>query len=484
MGTPKGTYFSGGRPSPSDVEGPGPSWIAIATLLPAAAGLVAKMRAIDLAYHVRLGEITLRTGDVVRTDPLTFTRGGLPWLNQQWGAQVIFAIAHRLMGWVGVAITHAASIGSGFLFVYRSCLYTGAHPRASAVLTVLGFLVGGGAIGARPQSLAIPLFTGTWLLLARRTRWVWLVPVLSVVWANVHGSFVLAPVLTAFALADDLVAKKPVQRGLLVFLATVTGTFISPFGPSVWSYAAEITSNETIRNSVTEWRPPLPWTVGGGPFWLSGVAVALVGLKNRRRVRPVDFARLLVFFALGVPAFRGTLWWALVAPPIVASWCSPSERTGPEGAGRRPASTRAAAVILLLGLLPVLLLLRGGIDPETGSPARLAADAPQVLVDETRRHLPSGSRLFVFQPFASWFEFSLPLDPVMVDSRIELFPSRVWRDYDVVIEARDGWERILERYRIRAVVLPPGATLTGELSGADGWRRVADGPAGSVFVRA
>src|ERR687897_819406 len=116
MGNPKGTFFSGRRPSPADVDSHWPQWAILASVLPAAATLIAKMRAIDLAYHVRLGELSLRTGDVVRTDPFTFTRGGLPWLNQQWGAQVIFGIAHRLLGWAGVAITHAASIGSGFLF--------------------------------------------------------------------------------------------------------------------------------------------------------------------------------------------------------------------------------------------------------------------------------------------------------------------------------------------------------------------------------
>lgn len=454
----------------------------VASILPAAAALIARMRAIDLAYHVRVGELALRTGDVIRTDPFTFTRGGLPWLNQQWAAQVAFAFAHRLLGWVGVAITHATSIGSGFLFVYRSCVHAGAHPRTGAILSVLGFLVGGGAMAARPQSLAIPLFAGTWLLLARRGRWMWLVPVLAIVWANVHGSFVLAPLLTGFALGDDLLARRPVRRTVLLLLATVAGTFVSPFGPSVWSYAVEISSNETIRHSVAEWRAPLPWTFRGAPFWLSGVAVAVVGVSKRRAVRPVDAARLLVFFVLGVPAFRGTLWWALAAPPIVASWYRGADGTVPERV-ERPASSRAVAAILLASL-PILLLLRAGTAPATGSPARLAADAPEVLVDATRRAVPTGSRLFVFQPFASWFEYSLPRDPVMVDSRIELYPATVWREYSLVIGARDGWEHVLDRYEVQGVVLPSQSVLARELSRAEGWRRVADGPAGSVFVRA
>jgi hypothetical protein len=89
----------------------------------------------------------------------------------------------------------------------------------------------------------------------------------------------------------------------------------------------------------------------------------------------------------------------------------------------------------------------------------------------------------VYQPFASWFEFSLPEDLVMVDSRIELFPDTVWDDYDRVITAGDGWERILDDHRIAGVVLPPQAVLRGKLRGARGWRQVVDGPAGSVFVR-
>lgn len=482
MGTPKESIFSARRPSPTDVEAPGPPWAAVASILPAAAALIARMRAIDLAYHVRVGELTIRTGDVVRTDPFTFTRAGLPWLNQQWGAQVIFAFAHRLLGWAGVAITHATAMGVGFLFVYRSCVRAGARARTSAVLTVLGFLVGAGSLAARPQSLAIPLFTATWLLLMRRGRWIWLVPVLAVVWANVHGSFVLAPLLTAFALGDDLVARRPAGQTLLVLLATTAATLVNPFGPGVWSYAVEIAGNETIRNSVAEWRPPLPLSVRGAPFWLSGVAVAAVGVSKRRMVRPVDAARLLVFFALGVPALRATLWWALAIPPIVASWYRKADRPVAEETGRS-ASTRAATAILLV-LLPISLLLRAGIDPVTGASVRLARDAPEVLVDATTRNLPTGSRLFVFQPFASWFEYSLPANPVLVDSKVEFFPPAIWRAYTQVIDARDGWERVLDRYRIQGVILPPGSVLARELSLTDGWRRVARGPAGSVFVRA
>jgi hypothetical protein len=444
------------------------------------------MRAIDLAYHVKSGALMLQTGDLLRTDPFTFTRAGHPWLNQQWGAQVLFAGAHRLAGWMGVAMAYAAAVGAGFGFLYASCRRAGALPRTAAVLTLSGLIVATGPPSPRPQALAVPLFTGTWLLLARRDRWTWLVPILALVWANVHGSFALAPLLIVFAVGDDLIERRPVARTLLLLPATVAATFVTPFGPSVWSYAVEISSNETIRHWVAEWRAPAPLSLSGGPFWLSGVVVLAAAIWKRKALRWIDAARLIVFFALGVPAIRGTLWWAIAAPPVVSAWFRVREQPKlhvdePEPPRHDPLQVTAAACIL--ALLPIALFLRAGLDPVTGTTQRLAADAPEVLVDATRAALPPASRLLVYQPFASWFEFSLPDYPVMVDSRIELYPDAVWLDYDRAIAAADGWDRILDRYRIQAVVLPPDAVLRKELSGDHDWRRVVDGPAGSVFVR-
>jgi hypothetical protein len=470
-----------------EVVGSQPPWSLIACVLPAFASLLARMRGIDLAYHVRAGELTLRTGDVLLVDPFTFTHGGKSWLNQQWGAQTIFAVAHRLLGWAGVSLTYAAAMGSGFTFLYRSCRRMQASPRTAALLTLLSFIVATGSLAARPQALAVPLFTGTWLLVWRRDRWTWLVPVFALIWANVHGSFVLAPLLVAFALGEDLTERRPAARTVAVLLTTIAATCVTPFGPDVWSYAIEISRNETIRNWVAEWRPPSPLSLSGGPFWVSGAAVAVVGITKRRVVRPIDVARLLVFFALGVPAVRGTLWWALAAPPVMARWFRAPERAQEIGVDvavpGRLDILKVTTAACIVALLPIASLLRTGTDPVTHASQRLAADAPEVLADATREALPADSRLLVYQPFASWFEYSLPEDPVMVDSRIELFSDALWHDYDRAITAADGWDLVLDRYGIEGVILPPDAVLRDELLRAPGWRRVVDGPAGSVFVR-
>jgi hypothetical protein len=486
VGTPKRVVFPVGR-APSPVSRWSYAlWAVIGAGLPAAAGSLARLRAIDLAYHVRAGEAMLRSGHLIRTDPFTFTVRGHLWLNQQWGAQILFASAHRLLRWAGVAATYAIALGAGFAFLYRSCRRAGSRPKAAALLTLGGFVVGASALGARPQALAIPLFTASWLLLSRRDAWSWLAPILAIVWANVHGSFVLAPLLAVLTFGEDLVERRPAARSGILALATGAATLVTPFGPAVWSYALDVVRDQTIRTTVAEWRPPSPVSASGGLFWISGLVVLTIAWSRRDRVRALDVVRLVVFFALGATALRSIVWWALAAPPVVAGWLASHDDEGTDDDSvHDPRSTvpRLVAAVFVLALIPIGFLVRAGVDPVTGAPARLGADAPELLVRATRRALPAGSRLLVFQPFASWFEYSLPSDPVMVDSRIELFPDRVWRAYDRTIVAMPGWEAVLDRFRIAGVVLPPRASLADQLAAIPGWRLAARNAAGSVFVR-
>jgi hypothetical protein len=72
---------------------------------------------------------------------------------------------------------------------------------------------------------------------------------------------------------------------------------------------------------------------------------------------------------------------------------------------------------------------------------------------------------------------------VFVDSRIELYPSEIWRDYDAVTGARSGWSRILDRWRVDAVAVRTGEPLLDEISGDPGWRTLFRDASGAVFVQ-
>ncbi len=90
------------------------AWAALTVLVPVIVTLIGKMGAVDLAYHVRTGDMILRTGSIPRVDTFTFTVFGRPWLDQQWLAQVVFAWFYR---YGGVGDARCAAVRSGGLHV-------------------------------------------------------------------------------------------------------------------------------------------------------------------------------------------------------------------------------------------------------------------------------------------------------------------------------------------------------------------------------
>ncbi|MFI5200373.1 MAG: hypothetical protein ACHQXL_08380, partial [Candidatus Limnocylindrales bacterium] len=187
-------------------------WVALAILLPVLAALIATMSTVDLAYNVRAGQLMYEQGAILRTDPFAFTTGGAAWLDQQWGAQLLLALGYWLGGWSGLAILRAILVAITMGLVLVACRRQGAGLRVAAWLTLASFILAAAALGLRPQLFGMVLFAATLAILAgrvRQPRLVWLIPLLVIPWASVHGSFIFAPVAVGVAWLEDVLAARP-----------------------------------------------------------------------------------------------------------------------------------------------------------------------------------------------------------------------------------------------------------------------------------
>ena len=96
----------------------GQLWTFLAVFLPALAALLVPMPAVDLAYHLRAGGEILGSGQLPTVDTWTFTVAGTPWLDQQWGAQVLLTtVFDAVLGWTGLAVLRAFLVGLTFWLV-------------------------------------------------------------------------------------------------------------------------------------------------------------------------------------------------------------------------------------------------------------------------------------------------------------------------------------------------------------------------------
>jgi len=459
-------------------------WALLAVVLPVAGAFSGRIMAIDLAYQIRAGGIMLDTHRLLDVDVFTFTVAGRPWLNQQWGAEVLLRAIHAAGGWTGVALARGLILGLTMSLVYRSCRAAGAAPRTAALLSLAGFIVGIEIVPAlRPQAFGFLLFAAAlWAVTTRdrSPRRIWVVPLLMIPWANLHGSFPLALVLLGLAWLEDhrsgAEARRVMVAGAIAFLATLA----NPFGIRVWSYVIELSSHPIVTRWIAEWGPPSFQTPTGFAFFASLLAVGVLLARSPRPIGWVPLGTLGVFAVLGLLQIRGVAWWAIAAPIVVAGLLRDDDRS--RDRSRSPVNAVIAGVLVLL--LVITAPIGRGADPAAGGPAVLSY-APEHLVEAAREAVPPGSHAFVSQLHASWSEFSAPELLVAVDPRIELFPEVVWDEYFLVSAGREGWEEVLDRWDVRVLVLEPTQAegLLAVIGANPEWRRIAVDALGAVYIR-
>ncbi len=380
---------------------------------------------------------------------------------------MILAQVFAATGWTGLVLLRAASVGviSGLVLMAIHLRAPGVRPRTAALLALGAFVVMAPALALRPQLLAMILFALILVLLAARQhhpRAIWAIPFLAAAWANIHGSFVLAPVLVGLALLEESggpgAAIRPSRPGLrpmlMVLMGTIAATFVTPFGGGVWTYALGLASNREVTAQISEWQPPHLTDVPGLLFWASlALVIVAVGLLARRghRIRWLLVVGPVGFAILGALAVRGIAWWPAVAVTSMAGvWAGagkPGATAESDGLDGDPSSAGSAArarrgrglnafVALILVVAGIALVPSWrAVEPGTGAPVGVLAQAPAGITGKLRAIAGPADRVWNPQVWGSWLEFAVPGPRYALDSRIEVITAQTWRD------ARDGRRR-------------------------------------------
>ena len=475
-------------------------WAGITILVPALLVSVASISAADMAYGIRAGGQVLDGAGIPRSDTFTFTAAGLPWIDQQWLAQAIFAAVYRLGGWPALATLWAVIIVAIEAVLWRAARSMGAGVRTTGVSLLLGFLVAAQGSALRSQVLGLLFLAALTALVAERNVHpgrLWLVIPLLAAWANLHGSFPVGLALLGLAAVQDVAGRHHPRRAAATLVLAAGATLANPFGLDAWRYVATIGTDPTIARFVTEWRHTPLLDPAGAAFYASVVAVVVIVLvRIRQGERPpwTTLAWLAGLAFLGAWAVRAVAWWGVGAAPIAAALLAgvrqprrqvepiASTATDRPGVARGPIVVVAGLALLLVTIQPVWHPSADG----QGLGSRLD-DAPAGIAHALSRIVAENPAVRVFnaQRWGSWLELAVPSARLFGDSRIELIPAGVWIDYLQVTAGDASWREILDRWRVDVLVVsatdqPAFAAL---VSGDSAWRTVYRDSDGLVAVR-
>ena len=402
-------------------------------------------------------------------DTLTVWGQGRRWVDQQWLAQLGYYGLYSFGGLRLALIVNAVIVAGSFAAALALALRRGSTLRNVLIVGLpAGFVVGWSASALRPQTMVLPLFIAlVWLLIsdARQPSWhIFLVVPLLAMWANLHGTVVLASLLVGIYVASSAWGRRKLERrGVVLLVCAIALPFASPYAPHLLGYYRVLLFNSEFARYVPDWMPTRP-SIVTLPFY--ALALATVFLLGRVRSALTLFERvtLLALLMLSLEANRGMLWFTIFALATAPRMLS-SSLQGELRGSRRIGYTLLAASACAAAVAAAVVASK----PQSW----LTSAYPPAAARATAGAAGNESRVFANGAYADWLLLTQPSlrGRVAYDARFEVLPEGRLADAVAVSIGRSDWRRILPPFDV--VVLRPEETEMRTALLRDGaWREL------------
>lgn len=470
-------------------------------------------------WHTVVGERILDRGALPSVDEFSFTFEGHPWIAQQWLAECIMAAAHRAAGLDSLLLAAAALLAAIYAGIGDRLYRAGFSVPGVILLLAIVLAASSHHFHARPHIATIALTALTYGILCdveagrAPARRLWLLPLLMVLWTNLHGGALagivnVAMVLIGWAflliLGRRQIGTAAVDRRIVVLiviaLLSAATIWVNPYGgqlPRVW---IALMGSKLLPMIISE-HGPLRWDSVEGVMVIAlfVVYVAVLSATWRRMLR-ITWLLPLLWFLLAVSRVRHAPLFAVLTAISIAEmfpYSALRERLAARGSalfarhapseGKIPmrwAAIAWPAAIVLIGLalqvggirVPVIGAGWAKLD-ETYWPVAAAAELPEAM-REAGDH-----RVFNPMLYGGYLIYAVPEACVYIDDRCELYGEEFLREFPHVLHDAQRLLTELDAYELRLAIISTQSAAAEALRASPTWTIRHQDPVASVFFR-
>jgi len=389
---------------------------------------------LDVWWHLSVGDWIVQHQALPHSGILSRTAADRPWMAYSWGYEVLLARSYDWLGFVGMALFGTIlTIGVALALFWMLQRLSGRFWLAWTLTIVAcsAFLFN---IMPRPVFFTMALYTITLTLVLRaqttgRMRPFYWLPLVFVIWANVHIQFVYG--LFALGLLAGLNLLQRIAMRLRLYpsflleptlptanLCAVLGactlaTCVGPYSFHLYRVLFAYSSSKVFYTMITELQALSFQGVSHFlELLLAAGAFFAVGWKKK-----LDPFKLALLVTASIFAFRTTrdAWFLCIsAAAIIADFPAPEDERDRQISFREWAGVAAVAVVMLL------LVARNTDFNTRGLDQAISGQFPVDAVNFLRRN-PVGGPLYNSFDWGGFLIFYLPQYPVAIDGRGDLY---------------------------------------------------------------
>jgi len=413
----------------------------------------------DYGWHLRMGQLILKSG-VPHTDPFSYTMPSYPSVDHEWLTDVFIAELLPLIGYNGLAALFALLAVSALLLQVRMLPTSVRQFVGIPLLLTVGTLAF--VVGIRPQFITLFFFSLLFTLVRNDVffkRWWYVLPLIFLFWANMHGGFAIGiAILLIASLFWYYKRKISLPFMVIVLLLCIGITGMTPYGFRMWWEVFMTMTDTHLHTSIQEWMPA--FMLLRYSFWLFVVLSLIFVIKYRKIFLFFDLLLYFVFFCAAMLSIRNISLWLIVALSLTTQGIAffyKEISAIPQGVVRFSRFFQIFFVVVCLFILPDFFQIFYGLGLFGG-----VAKYPDNAIHYLHHHLPKG-QLFSTYDWGGYLIWKLPEKKVFIDGRM---PSWRWQanlpgesnyafsDYNNFLQGKFPFEKMTEKYHITALLLP------------------------------
>jgi hypothetical protein len=220
------------------------------------------MQGSDLWWHLAGGRWIAKSRTLHFTDPFSFTCHGRPWFHPEWLSDVIFYTWARLFSEAALVWWKWGILVATFGLLFRLLRQICGRSGSAYLAVIAAIAVGAPFFDIRPQLYTFLGFVVVLSFALPLSRRLWILPLVFMLWANLHSGFLLGLITIVTVLAISFFYGEAPRRAAYLALACLLACFVNGNRSEalLWPIRfAQDSQSPFLR--IAEWLPP--WEPGG-----------------------------------------------------------------------------------------------------------------------------------------------------------------------------------------------------------------------------
>jgi len=445
----------------------------------------------DPGRHIIIGKIIVTEHTIPKIDIFSFTKTGQSLTTTEWLSEALYAISYLFMGLNGVVLLAAIVIAITITLIFRE---TVVQSNSFLVAGLLAFWAIPATFFhwlARPHLFSW-LVLAIWVPMINRMAYgkklaIWQFPLIMLIWANLHGGFIVGFMVWFAYLAGwivDYLLNKDSRPSIDIFkrLLAVGGlsfivSLINPSRLKLWSNVFGHVSDSTLMQLQIDWRSPDFHAPNVWPFLLL-IALMLFALAIQKRKPSSGQLFLLIGLTLfGLYSVRNIPFFVIACSPILGGLLDPKfADTNILGKISKTIQNMDASLrgvtwsLLAVLLIGAALLSEQKFDSQnlgnTFSPDKFPVQAADWLAVN-----PQAGNMFNEFTWGGYLLYRLwPEQHVFIDGQTDFYGAELVNEYLTTIRVQDGWQDILQKYDVAWAIIPTNFPMVRVLQDKLDWQ--------------